>query len=113
MSVWGPDSLSSRSAGIGGRSLGNHAEPRRVLGPMKLLRMGLLCSLASLVLWLMACGAVRVIAAEWALHPGRRAAPGDALTIAIAQREGASFESASIVTADGLTLRGWGFRPTH
>jgi dipeptidyl aminopeptidase/acylaminoacyl peptidase len=63
--------------------------------------------------WLVACAAGGILAAELALHPGRRAlGPEDEQRAqALAARNHAQLAEVSIAAADGATLRGWSFRP--
>ena len=75
-----------------------------------------LCWSAFLVsIWFVFCIAIGILAAEWALHPGRRllGPKAEALAHAIASRNHAEFAEVSITADDGTTLRGWSIRPLH
>jgi len=63
--------------------------------------------------WLVTSAAVGILAAEWALHPGRRALGPQAeeLAQAVAARNQAQLAEVSITADDGATLRGWSIRP--
>ena len=54
-----------------------------------------------------------MVAAEWALHPWRRALGPEAeeRAQAIAERNHAVLSEVSITAADGISLRGWSIRP--
>lgn len=63
--------------------------------------------------WLILTSALGIVAAEMAFHPGRRTLTIQAVAIAqsMAARNHATFADASIVAADGVTLRAWHIRP--
>jgi hypothetical protein len=82
---------------------------------MKLIR-NFLCWGAMLVsIWFVLCVAIGILAAEWALHPGRRllGPKAEALAQAVAARNHAEMVEVSVTEDDGATLRGWSIRPLH
>jgi fermentation-respiration switch protein FrsA (DUF1100 family) len=58
---------------------------------------------------------VGVVAADWALHPMRRAPTlADVERAqAVAERNDAALEDVQVTADDGVTLRGWSMRPAH
>jgi len=70
---------------------------------------------ALVAVWLVACAAIGILAAELALHPGRRALGPNAevRAQAIAARDHAELKDVSIAAEDGATLRAWSIRPLH
>jgi fermentation-respiration switch protein FrsA (DUF1100 family) len=82
---------------------------------MKNMRILLHCSAVLVAVWLIVCTAVGILAAEWALHPGRRALGlrAEALAQAIASRDQAQLAEISITAQDGAILHAWGIRPLH
>ncbi|MFY9856084.1 MAG: alpha/beta hydrolase [Terracidiphilus sp.] len=80
---------------------------------MKRVRILLSLGAAVVGVWLVLCVAIGFVAGEWALHPWRRAlgTEADARAQAIAERNHAVLNEASITAADGVTLRGWSIRP--
>jgi predicted acyl esterase len=65
--------------------------------------------------WLVLTAALGVVAAEMALHPGRRALAAQEADVAqsIAARNRAILAAVSIPAADGVILRAWHLHPGH
>lgn len=82
---------------------------------MTRFRRGLLFCFGLATLWLLVCAVVGVKAAEWVLHPGRKAvSPGmQAEAAAMAKRDEATLANVSISADDGVRLSGWAMRPIH
>jgi hypothetical protein len=82
---------------------------------MKRMRLLLRWGVVFLAGWLVVCSAIGILAAEWALHPGRRALglEDEELAQAVAGRNHAELAEVSVVADDGVTLRGWSIRPIH
>ena len=79
---------------------------------MKTSRIVLYGSGVLLVLWLLLTSAIGIVAAEMALHPGRRVEglAQEQLARSIATRNHAELSEVSITAADGATLRAWSIR---
>jgi fermentation-respiration switch protein FrsA (DUF1100 family) len=86
---------------------------KRKLGRMKRLRTFVGCFLGFVALWLAVCSLIGIAAADWALHPIRRApTPADVERAkAIVARDHASLVDAQVTAEDGVILRGWYMRP--
>lgn len=86
---------------------------KRKLGRMKRFRIYAAWLFALVTLWLAVCVATGIVAAEWMLHPGKRALTNEdgVLASAIASRRNAALEDVAITAADGATLRAWSIRP--
>jgi hypothetical protein len=82
---------------------------------MKRMRGFLRWGAVFLAVWLVVCSAIGNLAAEWALHPMRRALTpsNEGLAQAIAKRDHAELNDVSITAEDGATLRGWSIRSVH
>ena len=82
---------------------------------MKIVRIVLCWSAILVGAWLLGCSAIGIVVTEWALHPGRRllSPNAEAQARAVAQRNHAELANVSIVSGDGVTLRGWSLRPQH
>jgi dipeptidyl aminopeptidase/acylaminoacyl peptidase len=80
---------------------------------MKKMRTCLRWTAALVAVWLVVSAAVGILAAELALHPGRRAlGPQDEERAqAVAARNHAQWAEVSVAGDDGATLRGWSIRP--
>jgi uncharacterized protein len=80
---------------------------------MKSLRSLFAWVVAFVALWLGLCALVGVVSLEGALHPPRLALTTDeeSSAQAVASRDHARLAAVDIVSADGLTLRGWSIRP--
>lgn len=81
---------------------------------MKYSRKLLLCIACCTVVWLVFCIVAGCVAAEWAVHPLRRAVTQDdqLRAISIAQSGHAVLQSVSIA-AGGVVLRAWYIRPVQ
>jgi dipeptidyl aminopeptidase/acylaminoacyl peptidase len=82
---------------------------------MKIARMVLCWGAIVVGVWLIGCSAIGIVVTEWALHPGRRllSPNAEAQAQAVTQRNHAEMADVSVVTGDGVTLRGWSLRPQH
>jgi hypothetical protein len=82
---------------------------------MNRARIFVLWSAVVIAVWLAVTAAAGIVAAEWALHPVRRAlGPEDAeRTQAVAARNRAQLTEVFIAADDGAPLRGWSIRPIH
>jgi hypothetical protein len=82
---------------------------------MKNMRVLLRWGVVLVAVWLVVCAAVGTLAAEWALHPGRRAlGPRDEERAqAMAVRNHARLSEVPITAEDGATLRAWSISPLH
>jgi predicted acyl esterase len=82
---------------------------------MRLERLVLRCGLWVAAIWLTVCVVAGVVAADWALHPMRRAPTlADVERAqAVAERNDAALEDVQVTADDGVTLRGWSMRPAH
>ena len=80
---------------------------------MKRMRSSLRWTTAAVALWAAVSAAAGILAAELALHPGRRAlGPEDEQRAqAVAARNHARLAEVSIAAADGAMLRAWSIRP--
>ena len=95
---------------------GNACEAGSVeLNIMNRMRKLMFWSAVLVAVWLVACAAVGIFAAELALHPGRRALGPDAevRAQAVAARNHAELRNVSIAADDGATLRAWSIRPSY
>jgi len=77
------------------------------------LRRSMKACLTVVAAWLAVCAAVGVVAADWALHPMRRAPTTADVEQAksIAARDHAALADVQVTADDGVTLRGWSMRP--
>ena len=82
---------------------------------MKNMRVLLRWGVVLVAVWLVVCAAVGILAAEWALHPGRRALSQEdkVRAHAMAERNHAQLAEVSVTAEDGATLRAWSIRPLH
>ena len=82
---------------------------------MKPARRLVICGVVLIAIWLVISSPIGIVAAEMALHPGRRVLAPQAqdLAHAIAARNHAEFSEVSLTAADGATLRAWSIRPSH
>jgi predicted alpha/beta-fold hydrolase len=80
---------------------------------MKHSRVFLCWGLALVAVWLVLSAGIGILAAEWALHPGRRelGPKAEARALAVAARNHAELAEVAVVADDGVTLRGWSIRP--
>lgn len=76
-----------------------------------LLRLGAVL----VAVWLIACSAIGILAAELALHPGRRVLGSQAEERAqvVAARNQAELANVSVTAQDGAVLHAWSIRPVH
>jgi len=82
---------------------------------MKSSRVFLLCGVVLVSTWILICAGIGYVAADLALHPGRRALTA-ALKVrvqAVAASNHAELADVSIAAMDGAILRGWNIRPQH
>jgi hypothetical protein len=82
---------------------------------MKHSRFALLSGLVLVSAWISICAAVGYVAADLALHPGRRAltAALEARAQTVAASNHAELSEVSIAAKDGAILRGWNIEPKH
>lgn len=82
---------------------------------MHVLRRSILIGSVTVAVWLLACGFVGIIAANWALHPMRHPVSPqmEAEARALADRDHATLETVAISADDGVTLRAWRMNPEH
>jgi len=82
---------------------------------MKQARVLLLSCLALASVWIILSSAIGMLAAEWALHPGRRPLGERAVALAYAVAVGnhAKLAEVNITAEDGATLRAWSLQPLH
>ena len=73
-----------------------------------LLRWGVVL----VAVWLIVCTVVGIVAAEWALHPGRRALSQEVKVRAqaIAERNQAQLAEISVTARDAAALHAWSIR---
>ena len=78
-------------------------------------RIFLRLSAVLVAVWLIACVGIGILAAEWALHPGRNALGprAEELAGAVAARNHAELTEVSVTAEDGATLRAWSIRPVQ
>jgi hypothetical protein len=82
---------------------------------MKQTRRFLIVASISIAIWLAFECIVGIVAAEMALHPGRKVEgpQSEQIAQAIASRHNAQMAEVSITAPDGAALRAWSFRPAH
>jgi dipeptidyl aminopeptidase/acylaminoacyl peptidase len=82
---------------------------------MKRMRKLMFWGTALVALWLVACAAIGIFAAELALHPSRRALGPNAevRAQAVAARNHAELKEVSVTVDEGATLRAWSIRPSR
>jgi pimeloyl-ACP methyl ester carboxylesterase len=82
---------------------------------MRRLRKVLRRGLVIVLIWIGICAGIGIMAAEMALHPGRRALGTHAKENAsdVAARNGAELTEVAVTAVDGVTLRAWSIRHFH
>ena len=82
---------------------------------MRRLRKVLRRGLVIVLVWIGICAGIGIMAAEMALHPGRRALGTHAKENAsdVAARNGAELTEVAVTAVDGVTLRAWSIRHFH
>jgi hypothetical protein len=82
---------------------------------MKHSRIALRFGLVLVSAWIVICAGIGYVAADFALHPGRRAmtAALEARAQSVATSDHAELADVSIAAKDGTILRGWNIKPKY